>query len=571
MSPIIFRYDTTIEEEITRLSQALEQSPTLKTNYWARWLAIQLLEGDVPLLAEVQAMTEGAAILQVLSRSRDHLETHYGEDAEIMLAEQRYGFVNEMVKQVLVRPDSAVLTNSDKIDQWVTHRWLGIPIFLVMMWVVFKITTDVAAPYLNWVDMVINGPFTHWMVTLLNWLSLSGTWLESLLIDGVIAGVGGVLVFVPVLMSLYTALAILEDTGYMARAAFVMDRPMSSLGLHGKSFVPMVLGFGCSVPAIYATRTLENARDRLLTGLLVPFMSCGARLPVYILFATIFFPQNTGPIIFGLYLTGILVAMGLGALFNRTIFRQDEPMPLLMELTPYRWPNLKTIWFSVRGHTLSFVKNAWTVILATSIIIWFLMATPVRGNGTFAHVEVNDSAFGLVAGALDPIFKPLGFGNQQTSGALLTGLVAKEVVISTLAEVYKVAHVTQSYKPATTFLEDVGEIMGSFFVATFDTIKAIPLIVGINLFEQAPTQNSPALMKAIKTDFEATSGGHGALAGLAFMVFVLLYTPCMVTIVAEWHEFGFKWMLFSVVGQFALAWLMGLLVFQVGRLVALSL
>ncbi len=569
---IIFKYDTIIEDEITQLSQAIENVPNLKANYWARWLAIQLLEGDNLLLLEVQAALGGQAVLQVLENSRTHLENHYGEESEIILAEHRYGFVNEVVGKVLIRPNGLLITNSDRIDKIVIHRWLGIPIFLVMMWVVFKVTTDVAAPFLNWVSAVINGPITHWVVALLNLVNLGGTWLENLAVDGIIAGVGGVLVFVPVLISLYLALALLEDSGYMARAAFVMDRLMNVLGLHGRSFLPMVIGFGCNVPAIYATRTLENPRDRLLTGLLVPFMSCGARLPVYILFASIFFPQNTGPVIFGLYLMGIVTAIGLGVLLKSTLFKEDEPMPLLMELTPYRWPNLKTIWFSVWGRTLAFIKNAWTIILATSIIIWFLMAIPIGGSGRFAHTNINDSAFGIIAGAIAPVFTPLGFGNQQTGGALITGLVAKEVVISTLAEVYNVTHGVKANKmpQPTSFIADIGEIITSFFTATIDTVKSVPLIVGINLFETEPSQNSPELMAAVKTSFEETSGGHGALAGLAFMVFVLLYTPCIVTIIAEWHEFGAKWTLFSVTGQIAVAWLMGTIVFQGGKLLGLG-
>jgi ferrous iron transport protein B len=224
---------------------------------------------------------------------------------------------------------------------------LGIPIFLAMMWVVFKITTDVAGPFLDWVDGVIGGPITNWVVAILGVVGLSGTWVESLFVDGIIAGVGGVLVFVPVLMALYLALAILEDSGYMARAAFVMDRLMHALGLHGKSFLPMIIGFGCTVPALYATRTLENEKDRILTGLLVPFMSCGARLPVYVLFATIFFPHNTSAVIFGLYLLGILTAIDLlwsclptACPLSRAFgsICGSEPAPSCARRGPSSWP-----------------------------------------------------------------------------------------------------------------------------------------------------------------------------------------------------------------------------------------
>jgi len=435
------------------------------------------------------------------------------------------------------------------------------------MWVVFKISTDVATPMLDWVSATLNGPITRLTLLLFASLNLTGTWAESLLIDGIIAGVGGVLAFVPVLMSLYLALAVLEDSGSMARAAFVMDRFMHVIGLHGKSFVPMIIGFGCTVPAIYATRTLENQRDRLLTGLLVPFMSCSARLPVYILFATIFFPRRAGLVIFGIYLLGIVAALGVGMVLQKTLFKQQETVPFVMELPPYRRPNLRSVWIYVWSRTVAFLRNAATLILATSLLVWLLMAIPATGDGTFANTRVNDSAFATVSGWIARATAPLGFGTWESSGALVTGFVAKEVVVSTLAQVHAAdtaAAPTGSSSPG----EDVLEIFTSFGQATLDTVKAIPLVVGINLFGDGDnTVTDSALMRAIRRSFTESSGGHAALAGLGYMIFVLLYTPCVATVAAERHEFGARWMWFSIVGQTSLAWLVALAVFQLGKLV----
>ncbi len=565
--PFDMEYGQHIETALEQLEASIKQLPTLTAIYKPRWLAVQLLEHDELLLAEVKAVAAGTNIIHTLERCRLKLEKIYGEDIDIILADQRYSFVNRLVAQVLTRPTVQPINISDRIDKLVTHRLLGIPIFLTLMWIVFKITTDVATPYLDWVDGVISGPITRWITALLGLMGLSGTWVESLFVDGIIVGVGGVLVFVPILMSLYLALALLEDSGYMARGAFVMDHIMQKIGLHGKSFLPMVVGFGCSVPGLYATRTLENEKDRILTGLLVPFMSCGARLPVYILFAAIFFPQQTGLVVFGLYLLGIIIAIGLGLLLKGTLFKGKEETAFLIELPPYRWPNPKTVWFYVWQRTSSFIYNAWTIILTTSIIIWFMMATPVDGESTFADTEVNNSVFGTISENIAPIFEPLGFGNWENTGALISGFVAKEVVVSTIAQVYNLELVEEETEP-TTFIEDVVEIGTTFVQATLDTLKSIPLIVGINLFETDEEPQATTLMMTVQANFEKTSAGHAPLAALSFLVFVLLYTPCMVAIAAEKQELGIKWMWLSIFGQFIIAWIAALIVFQGGLLLS---
>lgn len=562
-------YGREAEEEIVLLQEKISQHPIIETQYPSRWLAIKLLEGDSDIEMRLKTLKEGLELLSAAKKSIAHLEEIYGDDVDVIIADQRYGWINGLVKEAVKRPHEDRLTASDKVDQIVTHRILGIPIFLFAMWVVFRLTADVSAPYLDWVDGVIGGPITNWIVGIIGALGLSGSWFESLLVDGVIAGVGGVMVFVPVLMFLYLALAILEDSGYMARAAFVMDRLMHALGLHGKSFLPMLVGFGCTVPAFYATRTLENEKDRILTGLLVPFMSCGARLPVYVLFAAIFFAESASTVVFSLYLLGIATAIVLGIIFKNTLFKGKEQSAFVMELPPYRMPTLRGIWFHMWERTSSFVRKAWTIIMVTSIILWFLMAIPSGGTGSFADTNVDNSAFAAVNEAIAPVFAPLGFGSWEATSALVTGFVAKEVVVSTMAQVYAVEEVEEE-APATTFFEDVGEIITSFVGATVDTIKSIPLIVGINLFEDEAEEEPTTLMSAIQSSFEETSGGYGALAGLAFMVFVLIYTPCMAAVAAEKQELGMKWTSVSIFGQLALAWGMAFVIFQGGKLLGLG-
>jgi len=561
-------YGKAVEEEISKLQSEIENNELLTSRFESRWLAIKLIESDPNILEKTTAIEGGSKVVEMSKKSVEKLEKRFSDDLDSIFADKRYGWINGLVKEVVDKSKATRISMSDQIDKIVTNRILGIPIFLALMWVVFKFTTDGSGPFLDWVDGVIGGPITNWVGSLINLVGLGGTWVESLFIDGVIAGVGGVLVFVPVMLSLYFALAILEDSGYMARAAFVMDRLMHSLGLHGKSFMCMIVGFGCTVPACYATRTLENEKDRILTGLLVPFMSCGARLPVYVLFASIFFPQNSDTVIFLLYLTGIVVAMLLGVLLNGTLFKKRERSPFVLELPPYRMPTLRNIWFLMWERTSAFVRKAFSFIMITSIIIWLLMAVPVNGD-SFAETEVEHSSFAYINRGISPIFQPTGFASWQNAGAIVTGFVAKEVVVGTMGQIFKVEEAEEELA-ATSFFEDLGEVASSFFTAVGDTIKSIPLIVGIDLFEGEDEDANTELMAVVENHFEEVSGGHGALASLAFMVFILLYTPCMVAVAAQIQEFGAKWALFGALMQLAIAYTSAVIVFQGGLLLGLG-
>jgi ferrous iron transport protein B len=348
----------------------------------------------------------------------------------------------------------------------------------------------------------------------------------------------------------------------MARAAFVMDRLMRGVGLQGKSFLPMLVGFGCTVPAIYATRTLENERDRVMTAMLVPFMSCGARLPVYVLMSTIFFPRYAGLAVFAMYLLGIGVALVIGVVLRSTALPVSDHAPTIMELPPYRMPTVRSIWFHTWVRTRAFLRAAGSIIFVTMMVVWILMAIPVSGTGSFADTDVSDSAFATVAGTVAPVFEPAGFGYWEATGALMSGFVAKEVVIGTMAQVYGVETVEAADAPSV--VESLRELTTGFGGAVLDALKAIPAMVSIGIGDDGVDEGSSDLMGSLRVGFEASSGGHGALAALAFMVFVLIYTPCMAAVGAIRHEIGTRWMWTSIIGQSLLAWAMAVGVFQVG-------
>jgi ferrous iron transport protein B len=403
------------------------------------------------------------------------------------------------------------LTISDKIDRVVTNRILAIPLFMAIMFAIFQITFGAIGTFtIDTVDVFVNGTLAG---AVGGWLEAAGAsaWLHALIIDGILAGMGSMLVFVPQIMLLFLFLALLEDTGYMARAAFIMDRLLRKLGLSGKSFIPMLLGFGCSVPAVMAARTLENEKDRRLTIILTPFMSCGARLPVYALFAAAFFAKNQGAIIFSIYVLGMVVAILSGVLLKNTILK-GEASPFVMELPPYRIPTIKGLTIHMLDRGKGFIKKAGTVIFAASVIIWFLQSY----NLSLQMVDdPANSIFGAIGMAIAPIFAPLGFGDWKSAVALLTGLVAKEVVVSTLG-----------------ILHGVGD-------------------------------DSTQLVTLLQT-------AYTPLIAYAFMAFTLLYVPCIAAVAAIKREMNsWKWTMIAVGYQLIVAWIVSFLIYQIGRLFGL--
>ncbi|HEX3050887.1 MAG TPA: ferrous iron transport protein B [Aggregatilineaceae bacterium] len=561
-SPLI-QYDAAIEDRIARIQSLIEAHPDLRAAYNPRWLALSLLEGDADLADRIHQTPGGAAVLAEVQQITAASHADLGEDLDTLIADRRYRFIADLVRETVSRPPSANFTRSDQIDRFATHPLLGIPLFLVLIWIVFQVTANVSGIFVDWVDTVITGPISRWAAALFGGIGLGGTWIESLVIDGVIAGAGGLLAFIPVLLFLYFFLALLEDSGYMARAAFVMDRSMQRVGLHGKSFLPLLVGFGCSVPGIYATRTLEDPRDRILTGLLVPFMSCAARLPVYVLIGAAFFGTHSGNLIFAMYLLGIFVAVLSGFLFRRTLFKLSEHPALVMELPPYRRPTWTVIRRQVWERTMGFVTHVWTIIMFASIVVWILLNLP-RQDGRAPALQ--DSLFSDVSRTLAPAFAPAGFGTWEASGSIVTGLVAKEVVVSTMSQVYEVEEETASAgeEEPPTFVEDVQDIVVGFGTALLDTAKAtISLLPGVNLMGDAGDDQNSALQAALRDHFTP-------LQAVAFSIFVLLYTPCMATVGALRHEFGTRWMWFSVAYMFGIAWLAAVIVYQIGSLFGLA-
>ena len=545
-------YGGKIEREIARMISKFEESNFDTGRYSQRWLAIKLLEKDPDILERVQSMQSGETIVAYARERAAHVEAMLGEDFDLLTADRRYGYINGIVRQALHHPLVDRITFTDRVDNIVTHKWLGLPIFFAVMYLVFRLVIDVSSPFLDWTDAVINGPIAHWISLVLDLLP-TPLWIRSLLIDGIIAGVGGVLVFVPGLLILYFFLALLEDSGYMSRAAFVMDRFMRIVGLHGKSFIPMILGFGCAVPAVYATRTIASRRDRVLTALLIPLMSCSARLPVYVVFGLAFFGARAGTVIWTMYALGIVVAMLAGMVFTRTILKPDVSSAFVLELPPYRQPALKSVLIHMWENTREFVRKAGTTILSMSVVMWVLLNLP------WGVTNQRDSYFGKVSAAIAPVFAPVGFGNWETGGALVSGFMAKEIVVSTLSQVY-LGNVSQNPPQPTTVTEDITSIGSGFVQAGIRSGRILlSILPGVNMISQS-TQNEDTLLSLALRDNFSTLGA------ISLLVFVLLYVPCVATLGAIKHEFGMSWAVTSAIYQTVVAWIFSFIIYQVGLL-----
>jgi ferrous iron transport protein B len=547
-------YGSLLESEIERLSEVIAQNESIRRIYEPRWLAVKLLEGENDLKARVALQEGGQELLEVLEQSLTRLAPSVPNGVEIAIADRRYALVNRIVEQVLTQSKERA-SLSERADRFLTSPWLGLPIFLVVMYLIFNLVVNVSAPYLDWIDAAISGPITAWVGSLL-FAIRAPNWFIGLVLDGIIAGVGGVLVFVPGLMALFFFIGIMEDSGYMARAAYVMHGIMSRIGLNGKSFVALILGFGCGVPAIYATRTLDSPRDRILTGLLVPLMSCAARLPVYVVFGIAFFGAQADMVVWSLYALGILLAILSAWLLSHTVFRESaNERSFLLELPSYQVPSLRSLWFYVSQRTGGFLKNAGTVILAASVVIWLLLTMPLNQD------SLRQSWFGEMSAAIAPALEPAGFGGWEASGSLVTGLVAKEIVISTMSQIYTGAEAEQTID-RVGFGEGMTSIGRGFIEATRDSILAFvdtltPFVPIVGNGEDATVETE--LGQALQEAFTP-------LSALAFLVFVLLYVPCIATLGAIRAEFGTRWAVFSAVYQTGLAWILAVAVFQIGAL-----
>lgn len=544
--PRTLSYGEDVETALTGLRDHVQsEHASLMEKFPQRWLLLKLLEGDKLVLKSVNVMPD--TLPQQLF---EHLHRAHGDDVEGLLADTRYGLATGLSHEVLKKPEKRNIEMTERIDRIVLNRFLGIPVFAAAMWLLFKLTFDLSSPFGDWIDGTLNGPIKRWATVILDSIN-APDWTVSLVNDGIIAGVGSVLVFTPVIFTIMFFITFLEGSGYMARAAFVMDRAMHVIGLHGKSFIPMLLGFGCNVPSIYATRTLENQKDKVLTALLVPLMSCGARLPVYVLFVGIFFPNNSGTVIWSLYILGMLLAVVMGFIFKKTLFKGESPM-FIMELPPYRMPSFTSLMLHTWEKGKHFLIKAGTYIFAFSILVWFMLNLP------WGVEHKRDSYLGKAGAAVAPIFQPLGFGTWEAASSLITGVVAKEIVVGTMGEIYAPKK-EEEKKEEPTIGEEIKEIVVSFGSAVKTAVSTLLYLPQA----EEPEEEQSELQAALKAQFTA-------LSSFSFMAFVLLYMPCIVVIAAMRQEFGgWKWAGGAIVYSTLLAWVVSLIIYQGGKFLGL--
>ncbi|MCC5439166.1 ferrous iron transport protein B [Clostridium botulinum] len=450
----------------------------------------------IPIIA-----SKGIGIDKLIETLENKTFLNYKDDNDYNFESERdaYKFIGNIIEKAVTLEYKKAISNTDKIDKIVLNPVLAYPLFLGILYIIFKFTFNwVGTPLADYIDTLLNDSLIPYLGTL---LESTAPWFKSLLLDGIVAGVGSVIVFLPVILTLFLGISFLEDSGYMARAAFIMDKLMRKMGLSGKAFIPMVVGFGCSVPGIMSARTLESERDRKLTALLVPLMSCNARLPVYALFASVFFSGHETSIVFSLYILGILLAFIIGLLFKNTLFKKDEE-PFIIELPEYKMPEFKNLMLHTWDKGKGFLKKAGTIIFSISVIVWLLSNFNFSGM-----VDINESFLASLGRVLSPIFKPLGFSGWQTSVSLLTGLMAKEVIVGTMGVIYG-------------------------------------------------------------GDLKVTLLNHFTpLSAYSFLVFVLLYTPCVSVVATMRKEYGSRMALFSVTYQIILAWIISFLIYNVGALI----
>lgn len=428
--------------------------------------------------------------------------------------------------------DDGRVTLSDRIDGMLLHPVVGVIVFLAVLFTVFQATTTLASPMQDWIDVTFRG----WCTSGLDWLlglfgaAWRGGWVRSLLVDGVLDGVITVLTFIPVMGIIFLLLSILEDSGYMARAAFVMDRAMRALGLDGRAFLPIIVGFGCNLPALAATRTLPDSRQRVLTGMLVPFAACSARLSVFLVLAHAFFPKYAGLVVFLMYVVSVMIILLVGVMLRHTMFRGLEPEPLMLALPSYQCPRALQLVRSVLLRLWGFVRGASVIIVSMIMALWLLQGILMTaGAGGFAHVDdVHDSAYGMLADAVAPVFAPAGFDDWHASAALITGFVAKEVVIGSMSQSY---HADEPDAAAA----------------------------------QQGTEGT--LGQKLRASFDRSSHGHGRAAAIAFLLFTLAYTPCLATVAEMRRQFGTKVAAQSVMLSLAVAYVIAVIAFQTLRLV----
>ena len=539
--PFSIDYGAKIEAAIVEVTEALQNLTHVK--FPIRWLAVKLLENDTEVQASLLKIEGGSAVAAIVARVRNKTAVLLGEELEIAMAEARYRVVADIVAEFVDSSGRQEQTVSDRIDRVLTHRVLGLPLFFGIMWLLFNVVFTVGEIPQGWIEDAVK-----WFSDLVS-ANLAEGELRSLLVDGIIGGVGSVLTFLPSILLLFFGIALLEDTGYMARAAFVMDRVMRAVGLHGKSFIPLLLGFGCSVPAVMGARTLENKSDRMVTILVSPLMSCSARLPVYTLLSAAFFSENVaGSVLFSIYFLGISLAILMALVFRKWMF-PGASEPFIMEMPPYHLPTLRSIAIHMWERSILYLKKAGTLILAASILIWFITNYPANVEYSkdydAAKMQITEqydeeaakpllaqldqeqageklalSYAGQFGHFIEPVIKPLGFDWKMGVG-LVSAVAAKEVLVSTLATIYSVGDAEE---------------------------------------------NAQSLQEALAGD-----AAFSPLVAFSLMVFTLIYSPCLAVLAVVRRETNsWKWPAFSFVYSTTLAWIMSFVVYQGGRLIGMQ-
>ncbi len=536
------QYGMEIEDKLCKLEPLILADPAFAARFPARWLAIKLIEKDEHAFEKLESHSDGARIAAEAKDASAWIDNHFRKDAEIVVSEQRYGYIRGAVKEAITIEKKTDFSLTETIDKVVMNRFLALPIFVGVLWSVFQVTFALGEYPMAWFET-----FFGWLGGVVSSALPEGL-LRSLLVDGIIGGVGGVFSFVPLIVILFFLLSLLEDVGYMSRAAFATDKVLHTFGLHGQSVFPMMLGFGCSVPAIMAARTLKSPRDRIVTILVIPFMSCGAKLPVYVLLAAAFFPKHAGNMVMLMYAIGVVLALLSAWTLKKTVLR-GEATPFVMELPPYRAPTLSGVVWHVWEKTWHYIQKAGTIILASSVLIWAITSFPAYepdqaqldsfeasylashpgadrdavASGIETAVAVHaleNSIAGSIGKFIEPVFRPLGF-DWKVGVATVTGFAAKEVVVSTLGVLYA---------------------------------------VGVE-----ETEESEGLREALRNDPR-----FNPLVAFTLMMFILVIPPCFATLATIKSELGWKWLGFSIGFMLVLGWVLGVAVFQLGTIAGLA-
>jgi ferrous iron transport protein B len=555
-------YPEIIETAITQLLPTITERLPDNIKSHAHWVALKLLEDDSWAIHKL-----GNDLSETVTQHQEKIEEDLDEDVDIIVADTRYAFIATIIEKAVKKANQVTRTVSDRIDKVVLNRVLGIPIFLAVMYLMFMFTINIGGAFIDFFDILFGTIFVDGFGEVLSAIGLPDA-LIIFIADGIGGGIQIVATFIPIIFGLYLFLSFLEDSGYMARAAFVMDRFMRFIGLPGKSFVPMIVGFGCNVPAIMATRTLENQRDRILTIMMNPFMSCGARLPVYALFAAAFFPVGGQNLVFGLYLFGIAVAVMTGLIMKNTLLK-GEASPFIMELPPYHIPTLQGILLRSWERLKNFIFRAGKVIVPMVIVINFLNSWGV--DGSFGNEDTDQSVLSEIGRTITPAFEPMGLTeeNWPATVGIFTGILAKEVVVGALDAIYSELAAQdagiEAEEEAFSFWDGIGDAFATIPANLAEVTNTILDPLGINIGDVSNVESAAEEQEVSTGTFGAmVARFDGQIGAFAYLLFILLYFPCVAATAAIYRETNMAWTIFVAAWTTGLAYMFATVFYQLG-------